>query len=74
MSGLPDFKFRLKRVYQYKTFVHFVIEMIFASDRALGLVPDPDTMIEILNTQISEVEGRTVMTKEPQIPEIAFVR
>lgn len=74
LSGLPDFKFRLKRVYHYKTFVHFVIEMIFASDRALGLVPDPDTMIEILNTQISEVEGRTVMTKEPQIPEIAFVR
>jgi hypothetical protein len=71
-SGLPDFRFDLKRIYHYKTFIHFVLEMIFVSGKALGELPDPQMLVRILNMQISEVRGRQVVAKEPKIPEVIF--
>ena len=70
VSGLPEFHCALKRVYHYKNLVHFAIEMIFVQDRALGGVPNPQGLTEILNAQIYEIDGRVPIVKEPRIPEV----
>jgi hypothetical protein len=71
-SGLPDFVFKLSRIYYYKNLVHFVIEMSFVSDKALGTLPDHEILVEILNMQVSDVEGRLVTTRTPKVPQITF--
>jgi hypothetical protein len=48
--------------------------MIFNAGKALGNVPDLAIMVKILNMQISEVQGRRVMAKEPKIPEVIFAK
>jgi hypothetical protein len=68
ISGLPKFEFNLKRIYHYKNFVHFVIEMKFVKDKTLGVFPNIDNILRILNIQILEIHGRLPMTKTPQIP------
>jgi hypothetical protein len=70
VSGLPGFEFDLKRIYHYKNFVHFVIEMKFVKNKALGMLPNLEKMLKILNTQILEIYGRLPITKKPQIPEV----
>lgn len=72
-SGLPEFRFELKGLYHYKSLVHFAIEMRFIKDRALGVVPNAEDLISILNTQIHEVRGRVPTVKEPRIPEVVLI-
>ena len=74
ISGLPEFEFDFKRIYHYKNFVHFVVEMKFIMNKALGVLPDLDKMLRILNMQISEVQGRLSSIKQPKIPEIVTVK
>jgi hypothetical protein len=73
VSALPEFEFDLKGVYHYKNLVHFAIEMRFVRDRALGVVPNPEDLVKILNTQIHEVRGRVPTIKEPKIPEVRLI-
>jgi hypothetical protein len=44
--------------------------MKFVKDKALGMLPNLDKMLRILNIQILEIYGRLPVTKKPSIPEV----
>ena len=68
ISGLPHYDFTFRHVYHYKTFVHFVLEMRFVEGEALGAIPRPDVLIDILNRPILNIEGKHVGERRPGIP------
>lgn len=68
IAGLPHYNFTFRRVYHYKTFVHFVLEMRYMAGESLGQVPSPDVLIDILNKSILNVEGKHVRERTPNIP------
>ncbi len=73
VAGLPHYDFTFRRVYHYKTFVHFVLEMRYIEGEALGNIPSPDVLIDILNKPIFNIEGKHIQERKPAIPQIALI-